>query len=202
MPRRPAGPPPTAYRRALLRLARRDHTVAELRRALVERGHEADEVEEAIERLRRERYLDDRGYAERFARSRLADHGLGRTRIRQALRVRGVGRGEAEAGLKTALGEVDESAVVDELARRYWKQHAQVEPARRVPRLWAFLLRRGFAAGLVKERLSALWPRWSDALDGLEPVEEEGPGEAPGDAEETDERGQRGAAPGRPGDER
>ncbi len=33
MPRRPAGPPPTAYRRAISRLARRDHTVAELRRA-------------------------------------------------------------------------------------------------------------------------------------------------------------------------
>lgn len=201
MPRPPAGPPPTAYRRAVLRLARRDHTVAELRRALLERGHEPAEVDEAIERLRRERYLDDSGYAERYARSRLAHYGLGRSRIRQALRMRGVGRGEAEAGLTTALREVDEGAVVDELARRYWKQHARVEPVHRVPRLWAFLLRRGFAAGLVKERLSALWPRWSDALDGLEPVEET-PGEAHGDGDPTDGRAQRGAAAGRTGDER
>jgi regulatory protein len=172
MPRRPAGPPPTAYRRAVLRLARRDHSEAELRRALLERGHEPAEVDEAIERLRRERYLDDGGYAERFARSRLAHHGLGRTRIRQALRQRGVGRGEAEAGLRGALREVDEAAVVEALARRYWKQHARVEPARRLPRLWAFLLRRGFDAGLVGTRLKALWPRWSDALDGLDPAED------------------------------
>jgi regulatory protein len=201
MPRTPAGPPPTAYRRAVLRLARRDHTVAELRRALLERGHEPAEVDEAIERLRRERYLDDQGYAERFARSRLAHHGLGRTRIRQALRQRGVARGESEAGLQTALHELDESTVVDQLARRYWKQHAHVEPERRLPRLWAFLLRRGFAAGLVKERLSLLWPRWSDALDGLEPAEEAAD-EAASAAEDADGRGHRGAAAGRPGDER
>jgi 3-methyladenine DNA glycosylase Tag len=57
------------------------------------------------------------------------------------------------------------------VARRYWRSHARVEPARRLPRLWAFLVRRGFAAGLVHERLSAMWPRWSDALEGLEPIE-------------------------------
>ena len=76
MPRSAAAtPPPTAYQRALRRLARRDHSVAELRRALLERGHEPAEVEAALERLRRERYLDDAGFAERFARSRMAAPG-------------------------------------------------------------------------------------------------------------------------------
>ncbi|HVO13234.1 MAG TPA: regulatory protein RecX [Vicinamibacteria bacterium] len=172
MPGRQAGVPPAAYRRAILRLARRDHSQAELRRALLERGYPQDEVDEAIARLVRERCLDDSGYAARFARSRLAHHGLGRTRIRQALRQRGVGRREVEAGLRSALAEVDEKAVVDSLARRYWKAHARVEPEKRLPRLWAFLLRRGFAPALVKERLAELWPRWSDALEGLEPLEE------------------------------
>jgi regulatory protein len=172
MPRKQAAPPPTAYRRAILRLARRDHTAAELRRALVARGHEPEEVEAAIERLRRERYVDDEGYAERFARSRLANQGLGRLRIRQALRQRGVGRGETDAGIRRAAAEVDEKAVLDGVARRYWKQHARIEPERRLARLWAFLVRRGFPPGLVGERLSALWPRWSDALLGLEPGEE------------------------------
>jgi regulatory protein len=145
--------------------------VAELRRALLERGHGPDEVEAAIARLRGERYLDDRGYAERFARSRMAHQGLGRARVRQGLRQRGVGRADGEAGLAGALREVDERAVLEGLARRYWRQHARVEPERRLPRLWAFLLRRGFAVSLVHERLKALWPRWSDALEGLEPLE-------------------------------
>ncbi len=171
MPRRAVAPPPSAYQRALRRLARRDHSVAELRRALLERGHDAAEVEAALERLRGERYLDDAGFAERFARSRLAHQGLGRLRIRQGLRQRGVDRGTTEAGIAGALRDVDEREVLDGLARRYWRQHARVEPARRLPRLWAFLLRRGFAPALVNDRLSALWPRWKDALEGLEPAE-------------------------------
>jgi regulatory protein len=166
-----AAPPPTAYQRAIRRLARRDHSVAELRQALLEREHEPAEVEEALERLRRERYLDDTGYAERFARSRMVHQGLGRLRVRQGLRQRGVDRGTIEAGIAGALREVDEREVLDGLARRYWRQHTRVEPPRRLPRLWAFLLRRGFASGLVRERLCALWPRWRDALDGLEPQE-------------------------------
>ena len=175
MPRRAAAArPPTAYQRALRRLARRDHSVEELRRALLDRGHDVEEVEAAIDRLRRERYVDDTGFAERFARSRMANQGHGRMRIRQDLRRRGVDRRTVEAGIAGALHEVDEKAVVDGLARRYWRQHAAVEPEKRLPRLWAFLVRRGFAPGLVRERLSRLWPKWSDALDGLEPVGDTG----------------------------
>jgi regulatory protein len=165
-----AAPPPSAYLRALRRLARRDHSEAELRRALLDRGHERDEVEGALDRLRRERYLDDTAFAERFTRSRLAHHGLGRVRIRQGLRQRGVARPQSDAGIRAALADVSEGAVLESLARRYWRQHARVEPARRLPRLFAFLLRRGFAPDLVRDRLAALWPRWSDALDGLEPL--------------------------------
>jgi regulatory protein len=175
MPRRAAAaPPPTAYQRALRRLARRDHSVAELRRALLDRGHDEEEVEAAIGRLRRERYVDDAGFAERFARSRMANQGHGRMRIRHDLRLRGVERRTVEAGIAGALHEVDEKGVVDALARRYWRQHAPVEPQRRLPRLWAFLVRRGFAPGLVRERLSRLWPKWSDALEGLEPADDPG----------------------------
>jgi len=171
MPRSaPAGPGPTAWQRALRRLARRDHSEAELRRALLDRGHPEAEVEEAVVRLRAARYLDDAGYAERFARSRLAHQGLGRRRIGQGLRQRGVARATAEAGIAAAVREVPEAEVLETLARRYWRQHARVPPARRLPRLWAFLLRRGFAPALVHDRLSALWPRWADALQGLDPL--------------------------------
>ncbi len=173
MPRR-AAPPLTAYQRALQRLARRDHSVAELRRALLERGHDEEEVEAALGRLRRERYVDDTGFAERFARSRMANQGHGRMRIRQDLRLRGVERRTVEAGIAGALREVDEKVVVDALARRYWRQHAAVEPAKRLKHLWAFLVRRGFAPGLVRERLEHLWPKWSDALEGLEPADDTG----------------------------
>jgi len=172
MSRKGLAEPMGAYVRALRRLGRRDHSESELRRALLDRGHPKEEVEAALTRLRGERYLDDAGFAERFARSRLASHGLGPLRVRQGLRQRGVDRGVAEAGLRAALREVPETEVLDALARRYWRQRTRDLPPHRLRKLWTFLLRRGFPAPLVNARLRALWPRWRDALEGLEPAEE------------------------------
>jgi regulatory protein len=164
--------PPTAYGRALARLARRDHSEQEIRRALRRDGFAEDVAEETVLRLRRERYLDDAGFAARLARSRMAHSGQGRNRVRLELRKKGVRRATAEAGLQEALEEVSESSVLDGLARRFWRAREKDDPPHRLRKLWAFLIRRGFPADLVHARLRALWPRWSDALDGLEPHED------------------------------
>jgi regulatory protein len=160
-------PEMTAYVRALGRLARRDHSEAELTRALRERGHSAEEVGAALERLRAQRFLDDAGFAERFARSRLLRHRVGRHRIRQGLRQRGVDQTIAEQGLGKALQDAPEREALEAAARAYWRTHARDEPAKRIRKLWAFLLRRGFSADLVGDCLSALWPRHRSALEGL-----------------------------------
>ena len=168
--RKPVSRDPRA--RALARLARRDHSEQEIRRALQGDGFGDEAIEETVARLRRERYLDDAGFAARLARSRLAHTGLGRNRVRFELRKKGVGRATAEKGLAEGLAEVPEGPALDTLARRFWKSRERDEPRQRLRKLWAFLIRRGFPAALVGERLRALWPRWSDALEGLEPPEE------------------------------
>jgi regulatory protein len=161
----------SAYQGALRRLARRDHTEAEIRKALA-RGHPEAEVDEAVRRLRQAGYLDDAGFAARFARGRLVHQGQGRYRIRQALRAKGVAAVTAEKGLSTALSEVSEPAAVEALAQRYWRRRTGDDPRLRLRRVWAALVRRGFPASLVSERLGALWPRWRDALAGLEAADE------------------------------
>jgi SOS response regulatory protein OraA/RecX len=93
--------------------------------------------------------------------------------VRQALRQRGVGRAEREQGLTAALDQVSEAESIERLARLYWSRRSAEQGPERLRRLWAMLLRRGFPAELVRERLQALWPRWRDALDGLEPAERE-----------------------------
>ena len=167
-------PEKTAYVHALGRLARRDHSEAELQTALARRGHSDEEVEAALERLRGQRYLDDAGFAERFARSRLLGHRVGRNRIRQGLRQRGVDRVVAEEGLRKALaGRYRRREALEAAARAYWRTHGRDEPRIRVRKLWAFLLRRGFPVDLVTERLGSLWPRHRSALEGLTALDEE-----------------------------
>jgi regulatory protein len=169
---RPTPPRDDAYACALRRLARRDHSELEIRQALRREGFAEEAVDETILRLRRQRYLDDAGFAARLARSRLAHSGLGRNRVRLELRRKGVRRATVEAGLEEALGEVSEAEVLDALARRFWRSRAADDPASRIRKLWMFLVRRGFPSDLVHARLRALFPRWRDALEGLEMAEE------------------------------
>jgi len=169
---RPDDPERAAYVDALRRLARRDHSEQELRLALARKGHDEGVIDRVAAKLRGERALDDRRFAEAYSRSRLSHHGLGRQRIRQDLRRRGVARATAEAALKEALADVPEEQMLDTLARRYWSTHPHDPPAHRVRKLWAFLVRRGFPSDVVHGRLRALWPRWQDGLDGLEPDDE------------------------------
>ena len=164
-------PSRSAFASALRRLARRDMSAAEVRRALTRDGFEAAAIDAALMRLEKQRYLDDSRLGEQFARSRMAERGYGRAWVRQALAQKGLSRGIIEGSLRTALADVSEADAIDRLARRYWRQKVNQEPARRLKGLWAFLIRRGFPAGLVGDRLRALWPRWGDALAGLEPAE-------------------------------
>jgi regulatory protein len=169
-------PKPSAYVAAVARLGRRDQTAAELRRALARAGHEEADVEAALRRLRSQGYLDDDAFAQRYARSRMQHQGLGRIRVGHELRRKGLTRTQAETGVRVALADVSEPETIDALARRWWRQHATGRPddvpERRMKRLWAFLVRRGFPPAAVQGRLRSLWPRWSEALEGLEAPEE------------------------------
>jgi len=161
----------SAFTRALERLALRDHSEEELRRALSRAGYPRDEIETTLDRLKDRRFVDDDSYALRFAQSRIERRGLGRHRVRQALHRRGVDRATIERGLEAALREVSESDALDEVARRYWRSHERDEPRRRMRKLCDHLVRRGFPGGLIRERLRALWPSWSEMLEGAEPEE-------------------------------
>jgi regulatory protein len=158
----------SAFGEALKRLARRDHSEAELTRLLLARGHSPDAVREALQRLRERRALDDARFAAAYSRTRLAGRGLGPRRIRLELRRRGVGPEDLEQGLREALADHSESEGLDRVLRRLWQEGARLPPEKRLVRAWAALLRRGFAPALVRERLAVLLPRRRDMLDDLE----------------------------------
>jgi regulatory protein len=156
----------------LRRLGRRDHSEHELREALRNEGQTDEDVDDALARVKSARYLDDRTYAERYTRSRLQGQKQGRLKIRQGLRTRGVAGELVERALQDAATEGLEKDALDAAARSYWRTHPRVEPAIRVRRLFVFLVRRGFPAGLVHERLRALWPKPGESLEEFEVVDD------------------------------
>lgn len=71
-------------------LANREHSTAELRRKLGERGLDGGVVEDALSGLARDGLLSDRRFTESYVSSR-ARKGFGPVRIRAELQERGIG---------------------------------------------------------------------------------------------------------------
>jgi regulatory protein len=68
--RKPAeGPQPTAYQRALGLLVRREHSRKELGRKLTEKGIAREELDLALETLRRQDFQNDARFAAALGRS-------------------------------------------------------------------------------------------------------------------------------------
>jgi len=166
-------PTRSAFASALRRLARRDHSEAEIREVLTGLGHDREEIDETIARLKASRYLDDKSYAERYTRSRVAGQLQGRVRVRHDLRQRGVSGELVERALTGVAADGTERDALDAAARKYWRFHASVPPETRLRRMWGFLLRRGFPSGMVGECLRSLWPKHGETLESLDVAETE-----------------------------
>ena len=120
-------------------LARRAQSRAELRRKLVQKGHDPVEVEAALNRAVERGYLDDAAYARSLVTRRAV--GRGASAIAAELRAKGVSRDEADAAIAgLEAGSEDEAA--GRLALRLVKPGADAAELQRVV---SKLIRRGFA---------------------------------------------------------
>lgn len=93
-----ADPFGAAYARAINLLARREHSVQELRAKLTARGVASALMDEVIDGLTREGLLDERRFVEAFVSSRV-ERGHGPLKIEAELRARGIRDGLPAQGI-------------------------------------------------------------------------------------------------------
>jgi len=137
---------------AFRHLARRERTVAEVRAHLTAKGVADAEVEAAVVELAHLGYLDDAGYARRFAEDRRTLDGWGAERIARRLRAGGVDPGHVAAALASpALGDELEAAL--ELLRRRLPEPPDSDRERQ--RALSLLVRRGYELELAHDALRA-----------------------------------------------
>jgi regulatory protein len=139
-PKASAGPEPSAYQRALGLLVRREHSRKELGRKLVAKGVEREDMDLALDKLRRQDFQNDARFASALARSR-SSSGYGPARIRAELATHGLSREDIAAAIETCELDWDASAR-DIVARRYANKDLGNPDQRR--KAVDFLLRRGF----------------------------------------------------------
>lgn len=137
---------PAAVRRAAMDLlARREHGRVELARKLARRGASAELIETVLDRLANEGLLSEFRYLEAFVASR-ARAGYGPLRIREELAQRGLPRQAVEQALRESgldWGEL----LVDTWRRRFAGRLP--EDAREHARQGRFLGYRGFSPEMI-----------------------------------------------------
>jgi regulatory protein len=138
--RKPDGPAPDAYQQALGLLVRREHSGKELGRKLAAKGVAREDMDLALEKLRRQDFQNDARFAAALARSR-SSSGYGPARIRAELAQHGLSRDEVAVALDAC--ERDWDAAARELAARRFAGKDLRDPAQRRKAV-DFLLRRGF----------------------------------------------------------
>lgn len=98
--------PEAAYRYATGRCARAELCRADLRPKLLARGLAPDAADALLDRLERERYIDEHRYAAAFVHDKVTYNHWGRHKVRQALRLKGIG----DEVVCEALAAVDDDA--------------------------------------------------------------------------------------------
>jgi regulatory protein len=141
---------------ALRILAQREHTVAEITRKLVRRGHDRDVVQQVIAECQRLNYLDDRR-ALQLMLARMKQKGFGLHRIRSELLKKGLATAEAEKNLLESMTPAEEEAVALKVSLKKWKSlKKDADPQKRKLRLLRFLRSRGFSDAVIVAVSAAL----------------------------------------------
>jgi regulatory protein len=143
---------------AAVRLERlRSHAKRDLRRRLILKQHRGEVVDQAIARLEWSGVVDDRRFAETYARTRVS-RGRGPSRVLRDLLSQGVDRRLAEQAVAAALIEegVDPAREARVVAERRVTQLRDLPPATKRRRLMAFLVRRGFGGAETRDLVREL----------------------------------------------
>ncbi len=143
-----------AREKVLQLLARRPRSVAEVQRALADKGYAGDVIEPVITRLVEVQLLDDHAFARYWIEQRDTFRPRGRAVLRQELRQKGIPNDIIEA----VLGDSDEEWTrIRQAAEQRAGRYAALPWETFQLKLGSYLQRRGFRYDLIREIVAELW---------------------------------------------
>lgn len=153
-------------------------TEAELQRLMrtrVEPGEQGAAIVAAVVmRLKEQRYLDDRSFAETYTRLRQENEKLGARNVRQKLAQKGVTARVAEEAISARYAGSDEEALARQHLER--KRLRKPENEKETARVMRRLVAAGFSTGVIYKILRQ-WDVPDEALAALDSVSEHEPEE-------------------------
>lgn len=142
-----------AFNSALNSLDYRDHSEKEIRAKLL-RKHDADYVDEAVEKLIELDLVNDERYAENYARELFERKKFGKMRIKSELRAKGISADIANAAVEELFEEEEPDNVqriVDIIGKRYYNRMNDEVGRKKV---FSALQRTGYSFSDIREAMS------------------------------------------------
>jgi regulatory protein len=145
------------YAAAIGALARRSHSVHEMRQYLERRSDDRALAGSVLSRLRAEGLVDDARYARQFALNRSSNRRQGRFRIARELRARGVANIHIAAALEEVASQADESSMIRRRIEIWLRRHSFADASTldraKTGSLYQNLLRAGFPGDRIRAEL-------------------------------------------------
>ena len=142
-----------AFNSALNSLDYRDHSEKEIRAKLL-RKHDADYVDEAVEKLIELDLVNDERYAENYARELFERKKFGKMRIKSELRAKGISADIANAAVDELFSEEEPDniqRIVDIIGKRYYNRMNDEVGRKKV---FSALQRMGYSFSDIREAMS------------------------------------------------
>jgi regulatory protein len=133
-----------AYLDALRMLARRELSEAQVRQRLARRSHDADQIDEAVARLKQEGAIDDRRVADAIARSETSLRKRGRLRVKRKIESAGISSSVAKHATDETFDGLDADALLEAALAKRLRYGKAVEDDREFSRLYRYLVGQGF----------------------------------------------------------
>ena len=134
----------SAYVDGLRMLGRRELSEAQVRQRLARKGHDADAVDAAVERLRAERAIDDVRVAEAIAHTETAVRRHGRLRVKRQIERAGIAPATARGALDAAFDAIDDDARLAAALDRRLRGREGIADEAEFRRLFRYLVGQGF----------------------------------------------------------
>lgn len=152
------------YLKALNFLSYRPRSTAEVSRWMAK--HDTpDEVEEAVlARLKRNKYVDDKKFAELWVENRNEFRPRGAYALRMELRSKGV----SDEAIEPVLRELDEEELALRAARKPLKRFEKLTRDDFQKKIYGYLSRRGFKYDTIKTTISVLRAEIEEAIESKE----------------------------------
>ena|SRR5437762_9047945 len=138
-----------AYLVGLELLARRELSEAQLRSRLARRQFADADIDTAVERLSRERALDDWRTALSRARREVVVRRRGRIRVVRQIEALGIAADTARSAVDEVFNDVDETVLLEQALERRLKHGLTLDEPAALRRVHRYLIAQGFAPASV-----------------------------------------------------